>query len=79
MIWVGEKGCDIYTTHGHSQTMSQRNSARIMKTCVKLKSNHVFAGTNSTKIIQQENESVQQCLTKLKLLVKDCGYKTYMV
>ena len=29
MIWVGEKGRDIYNT-GHSRTMSQRNSAHIM-------------------------------------------------
>ena len=41
---------------------------------MKPKSNRVFARYKFHQNVQQEGESLEQFLTDLKLLVKDCGY-----
>ena len=42
---------------------------------VKPKSNNIFAHYKFHNILQQEKEQFEQFLTKLKIEVKDCGYK----
>ena len=65
MIWIGDKGRDIYNTW--ELTVEEEEY-------VKPKSNKVFARYKFHQKIQREGESFEQFLTDLKLLVKDCGY-----
>ncbi len=69
MIWVGEKGRDVYNTWNLSIYYEK------FEAYVKPKSNNIFAPYKFHNIIQQEKEPFEQFLTKLKIEVKDCGYK----
>ena len=77
MIWVGEKGRDIYNTWTLTGDESKKLKMYYEKfeSHVKPKSNQVFARYKFHKKVQQESEPFEQFLTELKLLVKDCGYK----
>ena len=76
MIWVGEKGRDIYNTWTLTDEERKLLATYYSKfeDYVKPKSNNVFARYKFHKRIQQEKESFEQFLTDLRLLVKDCGY-----
>ena len=77
MIWVWEKGRDIYNTWTLTGDESKKLKTYYEKfeSHVKPKSNQVFARYKFHKKVQQESEPFEQFLTELKLLVKDCGYK----
>jgi hypothetical protein len=76
MIWVGEKGRDIFQTWSLSSEEEKKLKTYYdrFEAYVKPKSNKVFARYKFHKKVQVENESYQQFVTELKLLVKDCGY-----
>ena len=76
MIWVGEKGRDIYQTWNLSTDEGKKLKTYYDKfeAYVKPKSNKVFARYKFHKKVQDKTESFQQFVTALKLLVKDCGY-----
>ena len=77
MIWVGEKGRDVYNTWNLSSEESKKLTTYYEKfeAYVKPKSNNIFARYKFHNIVQQEKEPFEQFLTKLKIEVKDCGYK----
>ena len=76
MIWVGEKG-RVYNTWNLSSEESKKLTTYYEKfeAYVKPKSNNIFVRYKFQNIIQQEKEPFEQFLTKLKIEVKDCGYK----
>ena len=77
MIWVGEKGRDVYNTWNLSSEESKKLTTYYEKfeAYVKPKSNNIFARYKFHNTVQQEKEPFEQFLTKLKIEVKDCGYK----
>ena len=76
LIWIGEKGRDIYNTW--ELTDEQRKKLDILyakfKEYITPRSNKVFSRFKFNQHVQQEGESFDQFVTELKLLVKDCGY-----
>jgi hypothetical protein len=76
MIWIGEKGRDIYQTwilaEGEEKKLNTYYTR--FEAYVKPKSNRVLSRYKFHKKLQGENESFQQFTTELKLLVKYCGY-----
>ena len=76
MIWVGEKGRDIYQTWTFEEGEEKKLNSYYerFEAHVKPKSNKVFARYRFHKKVQCDNESFEQFLIDLKLLVKDCGY-----
>ena len=74
MIWIGDKGRDIYNTWELTADEGKKLDSYYTKyeAYVKPKSNKVFARYKFQQKVQQEGE--EQFLTDLKLLVKDCGY-----
>ena len=78
MIWVGEKGRDVYNTWNLSSEESKKLTTYYEKFEAYVKppkSNNIFARYKFHNIVQQEKEPFEQFLTKLKIEVKDCGYK----
>lgn len=77
MIWVGEKGRDVYNTWNLSSEDAKKLSTYYQKfeEYVKPKSNNIFARYKFHNIVQQQKEPFEQFLTKLKIEVKDCEYK----
>lgn len=77
MIWVGDKGREVYGTW--TLTPEEKKSLAALygkyETFVKPKSNTVFARYKFQQRMQQESESAEQFITELKTLVKDCGYE----
>ena len=79
IIWVGDKGRDIYNTSELTPEEAKKLNTyhTKYKVCVKPKSNKVFARYKFQKV-QQEGESFEQFLTDLnydfELRVKDCSY-----
>ena len=73
MIWIGDKGRDIYNTWELTAEEAKKLDTYYTK-YVKPKSNKLFARYKFHQKVQQEGESFEQFLTDLKLLVKDCGY-----
>ncbi|KAL1268833.1 hypothetical protein QQF64_034196 [Cirrhinus molitorella] len=76
LLWVGEKGRDIYNTW----TLTEAN-AKLLNTYydkfeayIMPKKNHIFARYKFHKKVQTDGESFDNFVTELKLLVKDCGY-----
>ena len=76
MIWVGDKGRDIYNTWELTIDEAKKLETYYTRfeTYVKPRSNKVFARYKFHLRVQQAGESFEQFLTELKLLVKDCGY-----
>ena len=76
MLWVGDKGRDIYSKWelGADEAKKLNTYYTKYEAYVKPKSNRVFARYKFHQKVQQEGESFEQFLTDLKLLVKDCGY-----
>jgi hypothetical protein len=77
MIWVGEEGRDVYNTWNFTGEESKKLTTYYerFEAYVKPKSNNIFARYKFHNILQQEKEPFEQFLTKLKIEVKDCGYK----
>ena len=77
MIWVGEKGRDVYNTWNLTGKESKKLSTYYdrFEAYVKPKSNNIFACYKFHNIVQQKKVPFEQFLMKLKIKVKDCGYK----
>jgi len=77
MLWIGEKGREIYTTWelGAEEAKKLNTYYTKYEAYVKPKSNRVFVRYKFHQKVQQEGETFEQFLTDLKLLVKDCGYR----
>ena len=77
MIWVGEKGRDVYNTWNLSSEESKKLTTYYEKfeAYVKPESNNIFARYKFHNIVQHEKEPFEQFLKKLKIEVKDRGYK----
>ena len=77
MIWVGQKGRDIYQTWQVTAEEAKSLDTLYQKyeTYVKPKSNKVFARYKFQCRVQLDSESAEQFVTDLKTLVKDCGYE----
>lgn len=76
LLWIGEKGRDIFNTW----TLTTE-AAKVLKTYydkyeayVMPKTNTIFARYRFHERIQGANESFEQFVTELRLLVKDCAY-----
>ncbi len=74
LLWVGEKGRDIFNTW----TLSA-DEAKILKsyydrftTYVEPKANVIFARYKFHEKVQGEREPFEQFVTDLRLLIKDC-------
>ena len=76
MIWVGDKGRDIYNAWELTADEVKKLETYYTRfeTHVKPRSNKVFARYKFHLRAQQAGESFEQFFTELKLLVKDCGY-----
>jgi len=77
MLWVGDKGCDIYSTWNLQQA-----EAKVLQTYydrfdnyVRPKSNKLYARYKFTTRKQSEAETFEQFVTDLRLLIKDCDYQ----
>ncbi|KAK2716052.1 hypothetical protein QYM36_010582 [Artemia franciscana] len=75
LLWVGEKSRDIFNTFtiAHSE---QNVSAYLAKfdTYVKPVANPIFARYKFNKKNQDAVETVEQHVTSLKILTKDCSF-----
>ena len=89
LLWVGEKGRDIFLTFTFAPGVAATADApaipaesnksldtvyRKFKEYVTPKSNVIFARYKFYNRVQGHNEPVDQFVTDVKLLVKDCGY-----
>ena len=78
MLWVGEKGRRIFSTWPWDMTDAQQKVLQEyydrFQAYVQPKSNPIFARYKLHSKIQEPGETVQQFVTALKLLVKDCEY-----
>ncbi|XP_048751787.2 uncharacterized protein K02A2.6-like [Ostrea edulis] len=76
MIWVGEKGRDIYSTWHITNEERKKLETYYTKfqAYFQPKSNKIFSRYKFNCRTQQENETCDEFLTALKVLVKDCGY-----
>ena len=76
MIWIGDKGRDIYSTWNLSE--ADRKKLQILldrfENHVRPKSNKIFSRYKFWKRHQKDTETFEQYFTDLKLLVKDCAY-----
>lgn len=76
LLWIGEKGRDVFNTW--TLTEDERKELKTyydrFETYVTPKANPIFARYKFHERIQGENESVEQFVTEVKLLAKDCNY-----
>ncbi|XP_053379955.1 uncharacterized protein LOC123555933 [Mercenaria mercenaria] len=76
MLWVGEKGRDIYSTW----TLSNDEKKKLEPHFTKLeeycepKSNVIYSRYLLKSRVQKQDETFEQFVTDLKLLIRDCGY-----
>ena len=77
MIWVGDKGRQIYTTWQLSDDDRKTLAVYYEKfeQYVKPRTNLVYNRYKFQSRIQKETETLDQFVTDLKLLVKDCDYR----
>lgn len=77
MIWIGDKGRDIYSTLNLSEKNSKKFSVikEKFEDLVKPKSNRVYSRYRFLSRTQKEGETFENFLTNLRLLVKKCGYQ----
>ena len=76
MLWVGGKGRRISSTWDMTDTQQKvlQEYCNRFQAYVQLKSKPIFAIYKLHSKIQEPRETVQQFVTALKLLVKDCEY-----
>ena len=76
MLWIGEKGRDVYSTW--TLTADERKSLEVLyekfKSYVEPKSNVLFSRYKFQSRVQGEDEMCEQFVIALKVLVKDCAY-----
>ena len=77
MIWVGEKGRNVFSTWNMSAVVQKKLVKYYEKfeAYVKPKSNQVFSSYKFQCRIQKTIEYCEEFVTNLKVLVKDCGYE----
>ena len=79
MLWIGEKGRDVYSTW--TLTADERKSLEVLyekfKSYVEPKSNVLFSRYKFQSRVQGEDEMCEQFVIALKVLVKDCAYSSY--
>lgn len=77
MIWIGEKGRNIYSTW----TLTGKESEELktyyerFEQYVKPRTNIIYNRYKFHSRIQKENETFDQFVTEVQLLVKDCNFK----
>lgn len=76
LLWVGEKGRDIYNTWTLTEDESKALKEHYdrYEAYVFPKSNVIFARYKFNEKVQGQNEPFEQFVTDLRLLVKDCNY-----
>jgi hypothetical protein len=80
MLWVGEKGRQIYSTWDLSNDQRKKLKSyydKFEEYC-KPKSNIIYNRYLFKSRAQQENEPFEQFVTELKTLIKDCDYPVGM-
>lgn len=77
MLWVGEKGRNIFSTWGMDDDDKKKLKEYYdrFEKYVEPKSNKVFARYKFQSKVQSEAESAEQFIGELKILVKNCGYQ----
>lgn len=77
MIWIGDKGRDIYSTWNLSEKDSKHFSVikKKFKNNVKAKTNRVYSRYRFLGRTQKEGDIFKNFLTDLRLIVKECGYQ----
>ncbi|CAC5403651.1 unnamed protein product [Mytilus coruscus] len=76
MIWVGEKGRNVYSTWDMSAADQKKLDIYYenFEAYVIPKSNQVFSSYKFQCRLQKTNETCEEFVTDLKVLVKDCQY-----
>ena len=76
LLWIGEKGRDVYNTWTLGADDVKKLSTYYDKYTEYLtpKSNPIYARYRFHEKMQGDGESFEHFVTELKLLVKDCGY-----
>ena len=76
LIWVGEKGRDVYNTWtlGDDERKKLKTFYDKFEGYVTPKANPVLARYKFHNEVQDQDESVDQFVTELRLLAKDCGF-----
>jgi hypothetical protein len=76
MIWVGNKGCEIYST------WNLQAESKLLKTYydkfenyVNPKSNKLYVHYKFSQRRQTETETFEHFVTDLRILIKDCEYQ----
>ena len=78
LIWCGEKGRDISNTWSDVTEDDKKKLKPYFERLashVELKCNPVFSHYKFHKRVQAESQTVEQFVTDLKLLVRDCSFK----
>ncbi|VDI10629.1 Hypothetical predicted protein [Mytilus galloprovincialis] len=78
MIWIGNKGRDIYSTWDLSVDDKKKLDVHYQnfEKHVRPKSNKIYSRYKFLSRVQKEIDTFEEYLTDLKILVKDCGYAT---
>lgn len=76
LLWIGEKGRDVYNTWTLGADDAKKLSTYYNKYTDYLtsKSNPIYARYRFHEKMQGDGETFEHFVTELKLLVKDCGY-----
>lgn len=76
MIWIGEIGRDVYSTWHITNEEKKKLETYYTKfqAYFEPKSNKVFTRYKFQCRTQNENETCEEFVTALKVLVKDCSY-----
>ena len=76
MIWIGDKGRDIYSTWNLGD--EDRKKLQVLYASyekhVRPKSNQIYSRYKFFSRVQKDTDTLEEYLTDLKILVKDCGY-----
>jgi hypothetical protein len=77
MIWIGDKGRDIYSTWNLSEEDGKKLEVLYtnFEKHVKPKSNKIYSRYKFLSRVQKEADTFEEYLTDLRLLVKDCDYQ----
>ncbi|CAC5375554.1 unnamed protein product [Mytilus coruscus] len=78
MIWIGNKGRDIYSTWDLSEDDKKKLEVyyQNFEKHVRPKSNKIYSRYKFLSRVQKDIDTFEEYLTDLKILVKDCGYAT---
>ncbi|KAL0161181.1 hypothetical protein M9458_044906, partial [Cirrhinus mrigala] len=76
LLWIGEKGLDIYNTWSLSEDEAKKLQTYYDKYAAYItpKSNPIYARYRFHEKMQAAGETFEHFITELKLLVKDCSY-----